>query len=84
MKHRMMINYDERFDVLYVGIKDRSNSYGDESQNDILYLRDFRSDEITGFTIFNFLMKVKNNTLPVLPKELDISFSKDIIPKITN
>lgn len=84
MKHRVMVNYDERFDVLYVGIGDKTNSYGDDSQDDILVMRDFDTDEITGFTIFGFMKKLKENSLPTIPKETNVSFNRDIIPQVEN
>lgn len=51
-------NYDEENDVLYVGLKDRNNSYGDDI-DDLIVLRDMDTDEITGFTILDFSEKIK-------------------------
>lgn len=53
-----MIDYDEKQDVLYVAIGDKTNSYGDDSQDDILVMRDFDTDEITGFTISSIAKKI--------------------------
>lgn len=48
----MVVNYDEQNDVLYVKIASTDNSYGTESPDGIVTLRDVNTDEITGFTIF--------------------------------
>lgn len=48
------INYDSKFDVLYYTWGDTSNSYGDEDNDGIVSIRDMDSDEIQGYTIFNF------------------------------
>ena len=48
------IDYDSKFDVLYYTWGDTSNSYGDEDDDGIVSVRDIESDEIMGYTIFNF------------------------------
>ena len=53
-----MIDYDEKHDVLYVVIGDKANSYGDDSQDDIVIMRDFDTDELTGFTILSIAKKI--------------------------
>lgn len=49
------ISYDPEFDILYYTIGDTSNSYGDEFVDNIVELKDFDTDEITGFTVMNFV-----------------------------
>lgn len=53
-----MIDYDEKHDVLYVAIGDKANSYGDDSEDDVLVMRDFDTDRITGFTISGIAKKI--------------------------
>lgn len=53
-----MIDYDEKHDVLYVAIGDKTNSYGDDSEDDVLVMRDFDTDRITGFTILSIAKKI--------------------------
>lgn len=48
------IDYDSKFDVLYYTWGDTSNSYGDEEEDGIVSVRDIESDEVRGYTIFNF------------------------------
>ena len=79
----MRIDYDRHLDTLYVALGDKSNSYGDDSQNDIILMRDMETDEITGFTILNFFKKCMANSLPHLPDYLNFSFERDILPNIT-
>lgn len=52
-----MIDYDKKFDVLYISLGDKDNSYGDDSKDDFIIMRDIDTNEITGITIFNFLEK---------------------------
>lgn len=54
----MMINYDEKHDVLYVAIGNKANSYGDDSDGDVIVMRDFDTDRITGFTISGIAQKI--------------------------
>lgn len=53
-----MIDYDEKHDMLYVAIGDKTNSYGDDSEDDVLVMRDFDTDRITGFTISSIAKKI--------------------------
>lgn len=47
-------DYDDKFDVLYVALGDRKNSYGDDSQDGVIYLKDIDTDKLTGITILDF------------------------------
>ena len=49
----MKIDYDQRFDTLYVAIADKTNSYGDDTSSGIILMRDMRTEAITGFTILS-------------------------------
>ena len=46
----LQFDYDAKYDVLYVALGDRDNSYGDDSEAGIIYLRDIDTDELTGVT----------------------------------
>ena len=59
----MKIDYDQRFDTLYVAIGDKTNSYGDDSSSGIILMRDMRTEAITGFTILSFLKKYRNRSM---------------------
>ena len=78
----MKINYDKHFDTLYFAFASNDNSYGDDSKNSIILLRDMDTEEITGITILSFMKKYQTNTLPELPIELGISIEDDILPRI--
>lgn len=80
---KMKINYDKRFDTLYVALGDKSNSYGDDSMGSVIIMRDLDTDEITGITILSFLKKYHAHSLPELPPQLGISFENDILPAIS-
>lgn len=47
--------YDDQFDTLYYTIGDTSNSYGDEDPDNIVFMKDMKTDVITGITILHFL-----------------------------
>lgn len=64
LKNNVGFDYDNKFDVLYIAIGDRSNSYGDDSDGNIIYLKDIDTDELTGVTILNFKKKYLENRLP--------------------
>lgn len=78
----MKINYDNRFDTLYVVLSDNSNSYGDDTLNDIILMRNMDTDEITGVTILSFLKKYHSGALSKLPLDLGFSIETDILPNI--
>ena len=80
--NNLRIDYDTKFDTLYVKICDGKKSYGDDSKSGIILLRDAKTDMITGFTILSFLKKYKNNNLPTLPAEINCSIADDILPQI--
>ena len=72
------INHDHRNDVLYIGMGDRSNSYGDEISSGIILLYDMDTEELTGVTILDFLEKYNSNKLDNIP--VAINFERDVIP----
>lgn len=67
----MCIDHDAKFDVVYIKLKDDSNSYGDEIADGVVVFRDLSSDEVTGITIMDFNKRYKNNKIPKLPVEID-------------
>jgi uncharacterized protein YuzE len=78
----LSLNYDSKSDVLYIGFSDRSNSYGDEIVDGFVILYDLDTNIVTGVTIFDFLLKYRNNKLNDLPMPVNIDFDKDIISAI--
>lgn len=77
LKEKLKYNYDGKFDVLYLALGDKSNSYGDDSEQDLIYLKDMDTDELTGVTIMGFLKKYISNSLPTLPIEIS-----NVLPNI--
>jgi hypothetical protein len=45
-------------------------------------MRDFKTNEIVGLTIWGFGEKHENNTLPAWPEGLEVNTESDIIPHI--
>lgn len=56
----MKYNYDSKFDVLYIELTDNSNSYGDDSNDGFVLMKDIDTDEVTGVTIMNFNKTIGN------------------------
>ena len=69
-KNSIVFDYDKKFDVLYIALGDRSNSYGDDSEGNVIYLKDIDADELTGITIMNFKKKYIENKLPAFSKSI--------------
>ena len=72
------INYDSKFDILYLGFKDRSNSYGDEDIDNIVWLRDIFDESVTGLTIMDFYKMLSNNDERILEVKKQIDFESII------
>jgi hypothetical protein len=56
------IKYDAEYDVLYLTLGNTANSYGDEEPDNIITLRDFDTDDVTGYTIMNFKRICENGS----------------------
>lgn len=69
-KNSIGFDYDKKFDVLYIALGDRSNSYVDDSDGNVIYLKDIDTDELTGITIMNFKKKYIENKLPAFSKSI--------------
>ena len=69
-KNSIVFDYDKKFDVLYIALGDRSNSYGDDSDGNVIYLKDIDTDELTGITIMNFKKEYIENKLPAFSKSI--------------
>ena len=70
------INYDDKFDVLYIAFGDeeyRKNSLADEEYNGLAVMRDEASNNITGLIIFGFKEKYNSNEIPVFPEEYKVN-----------
>ena len=78
----MKIDYDRRFDTLYVAVSSNLNSYGDDSSNGVVIMRDMDTDAVTGITILSFLKKYKSGCLPELPPDIGLSIESDILPNL--
>lgn len=78
----MKIDYDRRFDTLYAAVSSNLNSYGDDSSNGVVIMRNMDTDAVTGITILSFLKKYKSGCLPELPPDIGLSIESDILPNL--
>lgn len=77
----LIVNWDKKHDVLYLKIDDTKNSYGDETKEGVVILRDMCTDAITGITIFDFIKKCKDGSVENLDLPIAINFDKDVLSK---
>lgn len=61
------ISYDKKFDVLYFCIDENDNSYGDEIDDSIVFMKDIETNNITGITVMDYL-KIYHNNIGKLEK----------------
>ena len=73
---QLRLNYDEKFDVLYVAFADVSNSYGDDSEPGLIYLRDMDTDALTGVTFMHFKAKLRAGCLPELESDVPVDYDE--------
>lgn len=57
-----MLDYDETNDILYVTWANTDNSFGEEDPDNIIILKDLKTEEITGVTVLNLkkMLEEKN------------------------
>ena len=69
------VHYDKKFDVLSVKFSCTKNSYGDEETDNIIFLKDFNDDKITGLTILDFrkMFEMKDIRLDLISKYFNVS-----------
>lgn len=70
----LKINYDKKFDILYISIGTPIPSYGDEEIPGLVVLKSIETGELTGITIFDFKKKVEDKTINEIkmPIEIDV------------
>jgi hypothetical protein len=76
------LDYDKKYDILYIGLGDRSNSFGDEASDDLTVMRSSETNEIVGLIVWDFGNKYRNNALPAWPEDVKIDVASDILPQI--
>ncbi len=74
------MNYDSENDVLYLAFSAQHNSYGDEISDHIILRRDWDSDEITGVTILDFMLLLRNCSDEIRQIPFCIDFQSQVLP----
>lgn len=82
----LKINYDKTYDIMYVSVGNKANSYGDEKIDGLVIMKDLDTDEITGFTVFGFKKRLEEGSLYDLTISDDINLRsmKDIFDGVLN
>lgn len=76
------LNYDNKFDVLYLSFGMPKNSYGEDSIPYVVTLRDMDTDEITGYTIMEYKKLLNSGKLFNLELPISVDFINDVCPFI--
>jgi len=76
------LNYDSKYDILYIGIGDRRNSSAAEEYDGLVILRDDDTNDITGVTIMGFMRRLKTDSMPKFPSGIFINIDNDILPNL--
>lgn len=69
---RLIINYDENHDVLYVSVGRPKPSYCDEDIDGILIRKTFASNRFSGVTILDFSKRTKEQIRESLPYKINV------------
>lgn len=69
------VNYDSEFDVLHYSIRNADNSRAVEDYGNVEVFRDFDTNEITGYTVFNFkrICEMHSGEYQTLTKLFDVN-----------
>lgn len=67
------INYDERFDVLYLRLHKKDSVYGDENDTGVVTLRRVDDDTVAGMIVYDFRKQYMDGVLNLdgLPIPID-------------
>jgi hypothetical protein len=76
----MLINHDEKYDVLSLSFAENSHSYGCDEHDGIVVFRNMQSDEITGVMIYDFTRRYNDRTIMKINFPFQIDFEKDVMP----
>lgn len=74
------LNYDNKFDVLYISFGSPRDSYGEEEIPSVVTLKDIETDEITGYTIMGYKKLLGEGALYSLPIKVD--FRHEVLPYV--
>ena len=72
-KDPQKIDYDERYDILYVVFGDNRHSYEDEYDTGFGLIRDMDTDEVVGVSCYGYKEKKRKEKMIDLLRELGVS-----------
>jgi uncharacterized protein YuzE len=76
-------DYDSESDILYISINANKPSYGEDIYNGIVARYDMVTDELNGYTIFDYKKRIINKDTDLLKIHVSIDYDNDAIPFIT-
>jgi uncharacterized protein YuzE len=81
MRKKVEVSYDKKYDILYLGFADRSNSYCfEETDNGIIFLKDDQLKLITGITIIDFKQRLNQRRIREILCKFRVDIKHDIMP----
>lgn len=69
-------DYDSRFDVLYVSFGIPQESYCEEPEEGFLIRHSLVDGSFSGVTVFEFMRRSREGTLPEIPLPVNIDFGR--------
>jgi hypothetical protein len=77
------LDYDERFDILNIGVlENRRNSIGCEEYDGLVVMRNRATREVTGLMIYDFEERFDSGALPVFPDGVSVDVEVDVVPHL--
>ena len=78
----LTINYDRKYDTLYVGIPSEEPKYGTGGENGIVTFLGIDTDRVLGFMIEDFKARLTDNTIPEQEIPIAIDFNNPEIKSL--
>jgi len=73
MSKKTIVNYDNNNDILYISLGNPVPSICEENEEGILIRKNIKTGKLTGVTILDYKIRLKNKEKINIPKEFDLS-----------
>ena len=80
-KEKMIVSYDDAYDILWVELKNGANSCPvEEDFEDFITFYDLDTDEITGYQVMNAKFRISTGEMAKYPWNFD--YEKLLLPRL--
>lgn len=73
------LNYDRKFDILYVRFQPYTPSYGEDDGNGVVTYYDIETDNVTGMALFDAKKRLEDGAINSIGLPIPIDMSCDTI-----